>query len=171
MDANQRREAIIARLRATSTPVSASVLGKELHVSRQIVVGDVALLRAASTPILATNRGYLLAEPSSRPRRTLLVQHDKSGIATELHAIVGARGTVIDAVVDHRVYGPITVDLMISTPEQVDELARRFADSSALLELANGWHYHTVEAETEEVLDAIEARLEELGFLHRADEA
>ena len=48
MNAAQRRERILTRLNSAGAPLSASTLAAELGVSRQIVVGDVALLRAAA---------------------------------------------------------------------------------------------------------------------------
>ena len=58
MNAAQRRKVILERLTEADAPLSASVLAGELGVSRQIVVGDVALLRASGTQIDATPRGY-----------------------------------------------------------------------------------------------------------------
>ena len=58
MNAAQRREVILQRLSKAKAPVSASVMAAELGVSRQIVVGDVALLRAGGAEIEATPRGY-----------------------------------------------------------------------------------------------------------------
>ena len=54
MNAAQRRKVILERLTEANAPLSASVLAGELGVSRQIVVGDVALLRASGTQIDAT---------------------------------------------------------------------------------------------------------------------
>ena len=60
MNAAQRRESILKRLSGAEAPVSASALAALLGVSRQIVVGDVALLRAGGAQIDATPRGYQL---------------------------------------------------------------------------------------------------------------
>ena len=48
MDAQERRQAIARRLERARSPVSATALAREFSVSRQIIVGDVALLRAAA---------------------------------------------------------------------------------------------------------------------------
>ena len=97
MDAADRRTAILERMEGTTTPLPAARLGEELGVSRQIIVGDVALLRASGHSIHATNRGYLLARPTTRPRRSLLVQHTRGQIPAELSAILDAGGAVISA--------------------------------------------------------------------------
>ena len=57
MNAAQRRESILNRLSGAETPVSASALAAQLGVSRQIVVGEVARLRAGGAQIDATPRG------------------------------------------------------------------------------------------------------------------
>lgn len=165
MDAVERREEILARLAATTEPLAAWWLGEQLGVSRQVVVGDVALLRAAGHAIRATNRGYVLARPTGRPRRSVAVQHTRDDIAAELGAIVEAGGTVLDVSIEHRLYGQITVDLLIRDTADLEHLVARLPESSVLAELTNGWHTHTVEAPSEEVLDEIEARLDALGFL------
>ena len=92
MDAADRRTAILERMEGATTPLPAARLGEELGVSRQIIVGDVALLRASGHSIHATNRGYLLARPTTRPRRSLLVQHTRGQIPAELSAILDAGG-------------------------------------------------------------------------------
>ena len=168
MDAARRRKKILERLGAASAPIPAAALGAELGVSRQIVVGDVALLRAAGHPVRATNRGYLLSRPTARPRRSFPVQHTRDEIAAELEAILQEGGTVLDTSIEHRLYGQITVDLLIRSLRDRADLAQflaRLPESSSLAELTNGWHTHTVEADSEEVLDAVGRRLDELGFL------
>ncbi|MEG0825444.1 MAG: HTH domain-containing protein, partial [Oscillospiraceae bacterium] len=57
MEAKERRAHIQKTLAGGSGPVSATKLAQELGVSRQIIVGDVALLRAQGADISATPRG------------------------------------------------------------------------------------------------------------------
>ena len=78
MDARERRRAIMGVLERAKDPVSGSALAREVGVSRQIVVQDIALLRADGHDIVATNRGYVLQEaPSSPavPTRLVKVRH------------------------------------------------------------------------------------------------
>ena len=170
MDAADRRTAILERMEGATTPLPAARLGEELGVSRQIIVGDVALLRASGHSIHATNRGYLLARPTTRPRRSLLVQHTRGQIPAELSAILDAGGAVIDVSIEHRLYGQITADLLIRNRRDLKAFLARLTTSSSLAELTNGWHTHTIEADSEERLDEIARRLDALGFL-RAQEA
>ena len=165
MDAADRRTAILERMEGATTPLPAARLGEELGVSRQIIVGDVALLRASGHSIHATNRGYLLSRPTARPRRSFPVQHTRDEIAAELEAILQEGGTVLDTSIEHRLYGQITVDLILRDRADLAQFLARLPESSSLAELTNGWHTHTVEADSEEVLDAVGRRLDELGFL------
>ena len=165
MDAGIRRQEILDRLAATRRPLAATRLGAQLGVSRQVIVGDVALLRAEGHPIRATNRGYVLARPATRPHRSIFVQHTREDIAIELSAIIKVGGSVLDVSVEHRLYGQITVDLLIRSPEDLAHFLARLPRSTALSELTNGWHTHTIEADDEAALDAVEARMGELGFL------
>ena len=165
MDAGIRRQEILDRLAATRRPLAATRLGAQLGVSRQVIVGDVALLRAEGHPIRATNRGYLLSRPTARPRRSFPVQHTRDEIAAELEAILQEGGTVLDTSIEHRLYGQITVDLILRDRADLAQFLARLPESSSLAELTNGWHTHTVEADSEEVLDAVGRRLDELGFL------
>ncbi|WP_243118354.1 HTH domain-containing protein [Actinomyces wuliandei] len=114
MDAAARRQAILTCLEE-ATPQAASSLGRQLGASRQIIVGDVALLRATGHAIQTTNRGYVLARPSSRPRRVIHVQHGREQVGTEFGVIVDVGATALDTTVEHRLYGQITVDLLIMT--------------------------------------------------------
>ena len=67
MEAASRRQAILDRLRTADRPVSASALAAGLNVSRQIIVGDIALLRAGGAEISATPRGYVLLTYDGMP--------------------------------------------------------------------------------------------------------
>ena len=84
MDAAARRAAILSRLEQTDHPVSAAALAREFAVSRQIIVGDVALLRAGGADIAATPRGYVLPRDSAALLRTVACVHDREGMAREL---------------------------------------------------------------------------------------
>ena len=68
--AQARRQAVAQALEEAVGPVSAAALAERFSVSRQIIVGDVALLRAGGTDILATPRGYLLGGRGGGVERT-----------------------------------------------------------------------------------------------------
>ncbi len=103
MNAAQRRESILKRLSGAEAPVSASALAALLGVSRQIVVGDVALLRAAGAQIDATPRGYQL-HPAAKGYTGILacVHRTAEEMRTELYTVVDQGGIVVDVAVENR---------------------------------------------------------------------
>ena len=113
MDAAARRAAILSVLERTDHPVSAAALAREFSVSRQIIVGDVALLRAGGLSIAATPRGYMLPEEHSGLVRTLACRHRADQMEDELNAIVDQGCTVIDVIVEHPIYGQLTGPLQL----------------------------------------------------------
>ena len=60
MSGEERREKLLVTLRGATQPVSGTALAAQLGVSRQVVVQDIALLRARQQDIVSTYRGYLL---------------------------------------------------------------------------------------------------------------
>ena len=75
MNAQSRRNAIMEVLKAEEKPVSASTLAKQFNVSRQIIVGDIALLRAGGADISATPKGYVLAREREGLVRSIVCKH------------------------------------------------------------------------------------------------
>ena len=111
MEAAAHRQAILDRLRTADRPVSASSLAAELNVSRQIIVGDIALLRAGGAEISATPRGYVLPRATDGITRTIACRHTLEQTGTELDILVDNGCTVLDVIVEHPVYGAIRGDL------------------------------------------------------------
>lgn len=170
MEGEARRQHIIELLNKSSSPVSGSELAKQLGVSRQIIVQDIALLRAQNKNILSTNKGYLLYEPEkerTKARRTVAVCHTDVQMQDELYTIVDCGGEVMDVVVEHDVYGQLTGDLILKNRQDVDEFMEKIKHSSSqsMLTLTGGLHFHTIEAENEQILDTIEAKLKDKGYL------
>lgn len=167
MDGSERREKIIEILADRKEAVSGSRLARQLGVSRQVIVQDIALLRTAH-PILATAQGYLLySEAGRKARRAFLVTHTKEQIADELNTIVDAGGKALNVIVEHDLYGQISADLNVATRREVEEFCERLAKSRCgpLNEITGGVHIHTVEAESEEILDYLEKKLQEKKYL------
>lgn len=169
MDGEQRRAQIIKMLESGSEPLSGTVLAKSLQVSRQVIVQDIALLRANNKNILSTNRGYVIFGESHKHmcKRVLAVKHDDGQMCGELYAIVDAGARVLDVIVEHEVYGQIAADLSIASRRDVDEFMEKIFKDGArpLKELTGDVHYHTIEADSEEILDAAEMNLQKLGCL------
>ena len=163
MEGKTRREQIIELLNKSSVPLSGSELAKLLGVSRQIIVQDIALLRAMDKNILSTNKGYILYAPdreSRRAKRTIAVSHTDDEMRDELYTIVDYGGKVLDVVVEHDVYGQLTGDLILKNRQDVDDNS----SDQSMLTLTGGHHFHTIEADSEMILDAIEQKLKIRGY-------
>ena len=131
---------------------------------------DIALLRATNKNILSTNKGYFLYNPGKgpqKPKRSFCVQHTTEQMQDELYTIVDYGGKVLDAVVEHDIYGQITVDLMLCNRMDVDEFMEKLLSNTArpLKELTGDIHFHTIEAESDRILDLVEEGLKEKQFL------
>lgn len=157
MDGKLRRDKILEILQKEKEPVSGSELAKLTGVSRQVIVQDITLLRTAY-PIIATAKGYLMYSVSERkPRRTFCVKHSVEETKNELLTIVDLGGKILDVMVEHDIYGEIRADLMLSRRKDVEEFCSRLKKSKSgpLNVIGSGIHYHTVEAENEEILEEI----------------
>lgn len=166
MSAKSRRETMIGLLKTATTPISGSELSRHCQVSRQIIVQDIAWLRAAGYRILSTTKGYLLQELPALTR-VLQVQHTDQQIEDELNTIVDLGGTVLDVSVQHEVYGNLKAPLYVASRHQVQEFLTSLEDRQAypLKNLTADVHSHTVEADSEETLNLITQALHEKGYL------
>ena len=162
----ERRKKIIEMMQGSQTPLSGTTLGKVTGVSRQVVVQDIALLRAEGHPILATTRGYLLGRPTD-VTRLVKVCHTNEQTEEELNTVVDLGGCVVDVMVNHRAYGKLSATLNIRNRQDVQVFMEqiRTGKSTPLLNITSGYHFHHISADRPETLDAIEARLKEKGFL------
>lgn len=164
---DERREKILGVLAAADAPVSGAELAGRCGVSRQVVVTDVALLRGAGAPIVATSRGYVLARPAGRPARLFKCHHSAEQTADELTCIVDLGGRVEDVFVNHRVYGKISSRLDVGSRRDVARFVAELdaGRSAPLMAVTSGYHFHHVSAETEEVLDEVGRALAARGYL------
>ena len=165
MDAERRRRAIRTMLEGAEGPVSAAALAREFSVSRQIIVGDVALLRAGGLEVTATPRGYVLPRPAAGVVRTLACRHGEGEMEVELNAIVDQGCTVLDVIVDHPIYGQLTGPLHLSSRYDVSQFIARSRHAAPLSLLTNGIHLHTVVCPSEDAFLRVRAALRALGLL------
>ena len=170
MTGEQRRTEIRQMLQKTQQPLTGTALARELHVSRQVIVQDIALMRAEHLPILSTNKGYLLrpeADRISQPKRVFFVRHTTEQVMEEFMTVIDLGGRILDVSVEHELYGPIRADLLIENAQDAAEFIERLAAcrDNPLKVLTDDCHYHTVTAPSEKLLDLIEAELKARGFL------
>ncbi len=157
-------------LKEQPIPLSGTALARALGVSRQVIVQDVALMRAENHRILSTNKGYLYrAEPGAdaQPKRVFHIKHTTSQVLEEFLMITELGGRVLDVAVEHELYGYIQIDLLIETPQDARDFAQRLdaCRDNPLKVLTDDCHYHTVSAPSEKLLDLIQRELEEKGYL------
>ena len=166
MSGEERRGKIIQALKNSDKAVSATTLAKEFDVSRQVIVQDVALLRANGKNIFSTNRGYLIQE-DEETTRVFKVQHEDDEVEKELTTIVDLGGTVEDVFVYHKVYGVLRAEMNIKSRMDIRNYMEeiRTGKSSLLKNVTSGYHYHTVRAERVEILDMIQEELQKKGLL------
>lgn len=171
MNGEERRNRIVEEIEKSSPkPLSGSALAKILGVSRQVIVQDVALLRAENKEIIATNKGYVKASAELAEdgcREVLAVKHTNEQILDELNTIVDNGGRVCDVTVSHDVYGEIAGDLQISSRRDAARFVEKMNTQEVrpLKELTKDVHYHTVETQTQEEMDVIKKELHEKGYL------
>ena len=166
MTGSERRAKIIDIIRNSETPVPGRQLASVCGVSRQVIVQDMALIRTSGTRILSTSRGYVMNEPAA-VFRVFKVHHTDEQTEDELCCIVDLGGKILNVVVNHRVYGRMEAPLKISSRRKVKEFLDDIAagKSSPLKNITSNYHYHTVEADSEEVLELIEEQLRTRGYL------
>ena len=166
MKAAERRNAIANFLLAEDKAVSGGELSEKFGVSRQIIVQDITVLKGLGYDILSTHNGYII-QKSPLKERVLKLHHTTEQTEDELSLIVRLGGTVVDVFVWHKVYGKMEAKLNIFSDLHVRQFIEgvRTGKSTELMNITGGYHYHTIRAESEEVLDQIEKVLEERGYI------
>ena len=152
-------------------PISGINLSRRFQVSRQVIVQDIALIRAKDIHIYSTNKGYII-DNKQEVARVFKVIHTDSEVETELETIIDFGGWVKDVFVYHKVYGVVKADMNIHSrcdiKKYLDEI--KSGKSSLLKNVTSGYHYHTVAADNEKTLNLIQDSLYQLGFLAKLQE-
>lgn len=171
MEATKRRDSIVSILSQENRPVSARKLAERLSVSRQIIVGDVALLRASGIDVIATPKGYVLESASMTNKFVGQLASDHSAAETkaELYAVVDNGGEVVDVIVEHPIYGELRGRLTISSRYDADRFMDTIESKQAnlLSELTYGVHLHTIACADKKTFDRIKKELDTLGLLYK----
>ena len=172
MTAQERRNAILSHLQRGKSPLSATALAGLLGVSRQVIVGDVALLRAAGTQIDATPRGYQL-HPAARGYTGILacVHSTADQMREELYTVVDQGGIVVDVAVENSLYGELRGNLNLASRYDVDNFIQQAKDTpeALLSRMTGGVHLHTLSCPSEAVFAHLKATLANMGMLYDAD--
>ena len=166
MSGKERREEILQRITNSKTPVSGAALAKSCEVSRQVIVQDIALIRAAGYDVIATNRGYICSSPV-RETRVFAVNHTDEQMQDELNTIVDFGGVVLDVIVRHEVYGELRAELNISSRNKVALFMEEISRENHAAGNIPSEHFHTISADSAQTLDLIEEELRKKDYLVR----
>lgn len=169
----ERRTFLLNLLKESVSPITGSELAAKTNVSRQVIVGDITLLKARNEPIIATSQGYIyLQQQGTAPtfERIIACKHMPEDVEAELNLLVDLGITVKDVKIEHPVYGDLTASIMVSNRQEVKQFMDKIQNTNAsyLSELTSGIHLHTISAGKEETLTEAEVELKKAGFLIEA---
>lgn len=167
MDSKARRDDIVKVLNTSDIPLKGSQLAISYGVTRQVIVKDIAILRAAGVNIIATPYGYIASIEEGRKKIIIAVSHDAKEMYDELETIVKYGGIIEDVIVEHLLYGEIKAMLMIKTLNDVNKFIEKYNNNEVkpLSLLTNGIHIHTISADSEENLSNIIKELTSKGYI------
>ncbi len=165
MFSEARRKTILEKLKESQRPISATAFGKELSVTRQIIVNDIALLRAQGEKIIATPRGYCI-DKQDVSEYVVACKHTEKDLADELYTIIDCGCGVLDVIVEHEIYGQISAKLCVYSKNDADEFLAKFknGESKPLCSVTNNYHLHTLHCPTKEHFEKVKTKLREKGF-------
>lgn len=167
MDAKQRRKEIVNILNTEEEPISGSKFAEIFNVTRQVIVQDIAILRASGEDIIATSRGYLIRKPVKLFTKKIAVCHNEDKTKEELMTFIQCGCKVRDVIIEHPIYGELRGMLMLNDSSDVDDFILKTKKHEAVLlsKLTHGVHLHTVEGLNEECIKRAETILKEKGIL------
>lgn len=168
MKNEQRRKNILKKLKLSNEPISATVFADAFSVTRQIIVADIALLRASGYPIRSEHRGYFLEKSDKNEiLKRIVVKHGSDEVKDELFTIIDNGAKVIDVIIDHTIYGKISAELNLSSRYDVEKFIQQLDNTGAnpLSILTEGLHIHTISIKDPESFERIVEQLKNLNIL------
>lgn len=167
MKASDRRDEIFKLILSSNNPIKGVELAEEFSVTRQIIVKDIAILRASGKNIIATPEGYIYNKEIDRIKTIIAVNHSGEDTINELETVVKYGGIIEDVIIEHPIYGEIKASLMIKNLNDLNNFINKFNynNTKPLSNLTNGVHLHTISADSEENISLIKDELESKGFL------
>lgn len=167
MSSKKRREDIIKMLIDENRAIKGTELASCFEVTRQIIVKDIAILRAEGKNIIATPDGYIFNKDINKVKSIIAVNHDSNKTIEELEIVVKYGGIIEDVIIEHPLYGEIRGNLMIKNLNDLNKFENEFRNKKVkpLSNLTNGIHLHTIAADNEDDIESIKKELDEKGFL------
>ncbi|BBE31293.1 transcriptional regulator [Tepiditoga spiralis] len=164
MDKEKRQKKIIEILSLKTKPISGTVLAKKFNVTRQVIVKDIAILKAQGILIRSNSRGYYINK-SNKLIKSIAVKHSNELIEKELYTIVKCGGKILDVTIEHPVYGEITGIIDVETIEEINDFISKLKTSKPLSSINDGVHLHKIEVDNEKQFNCILNNLKELNIL------
>ena len=167
----ERRRLIKLELSKATGPTTALYLSDKFSVSRQIIVGDIAILRASGLDITATPRGYIMnTEESPAPQNVGIIacKHSSAQLKDELYTIVDFGATVMDVTIEHAIYGELSGKLDLSSRYDVDMFLKKVDEeknSAPISSLTGGVHLHRISYKDRTSFDLIKEALCDMNIL------
>lgn len=167
MKASNRRDEIFKLMLTSNKPIKGIELAEKFSVTRQIIVKDIAILRASGKNIIATPEGYIYNKEVNRIKTIIAVNHTGEDTVSELETVVKYGGIIEDVIIEHPIYGEIKASLMIKNLNDLNNFINKFNSNGTkpLSNLTNGVHLHTISADNEEDISLIKKELKSRGFL------
>ncbi|AYD39055.1 transcription repressor NadR [Clostridium fermenticellae] len=168
MNSVQRRKYIEELLNKSDEPQKGHVIAEKLGVTRQIIVKDIAILRAEGKKVIATPDGYIIPrQDNNLVRKVIAVSHKPADIEDELETIIKYGGIVEDVIVEHKIYGEIKAMLMLKNFYDIENFMINVNkyNSEPLLILTGGLHLHTISAENHGIIKNILKELKIKNYL------
>ena len=167
MNSIERRKGIVNLLLESDGPLKGSVIAKEYSVTRQVIVKDIAILRAKGQNIIATPDGYIINANGNKIKAIIAVTHTEDEMFDELSIVIKYGGTIEDVIVEHPLYGEIKGMLMIKNYNELNKFIKKYNEQGAKLlsALTNGVHIHTISAENNEDINLIISELKKHNFI------
>lgn len=168
MSSKSRRDKIRELFINNKEPLKGQALAEMFNVTRQVIVKDIAIIRAEGLSIIATPEGYIVpVDNSNTLKRVIAVSHSKNNMEDELKTIVKYGATIEDVIVEHPLYGEIKAMLMIKNLFDLESFVEKFNNYAAepLSSITNGVHLHTICCDNEDILNKIIEELRKKGYL------
>ncbi len=161
----QRQQAILDLLCDRQIPISGTDLAEIFHVSRQVIVQDIAALKTIAPSLQSTPQGYVCT--GVRLKEAVHVFHQEERIVEELNLICDNGGCVEDVFIDHPVYGRLSAPLNLHNRREIARFGQSLQEREGqpLTMLTGGDHWHTISAPDRETLEIIVSELKTAGFL------
>jgi hypothetical protein len=168
MNSIERRKYIEKLLNESDKPQKGHVMAENLGVTRQVIVKDIAILRAEGKKVIATPDGYIISKQETNLiKKVIAVSHNTEDIEDELKTIIKYGGIVEDVIVEHKIYGEIKGMLMLKNFYDVENFIKKVNQYKAepLLILTGGLHLHTIAAENYSIIQNIINDLKKKNYL------